>query len=409
MASTVAAVRAGIKHLSKRIVTSYILDWIVILATAGVGGAFSRIDGNHHVFSLIDPDISYPSKPNTVSNSVLLVVSIVAPGVIVFLVSMLLVPGRTAARGTSKALKWRRKFWEWNTGWMGLGVSLAGTFMITQGLKDLVGKPRPDFLSRCDPDLSLVTQYAVSGLGKVVDNAPIMVDYRICRNQSKFVLQDGFAAWPSGHASFSWAGMLYLTLFLCAKFAISIPYLAPRTYSNDEHPTSFEVHHHHHKHEVDHSHDVVPLRNQAAAPPVYLLILAFVPIGTASFITVSRWSDYRHAGFDIISGSILGAFLAWFGFRWYHLPIRTGAGWSWGARSRERAFYTGLGVPTYVGNEGWRGAKAEHAYRADLESGDNILGSGHQDQPARGVNSVMVQNSESTDGKAKELPQHHAV
>jgi hypothetical protein len=38
-----------------------------------------------------------------------------------------------------------------------------------------------------------------------------------------------------------------------------------------------------------------------------------------------------------------------FAFRWYHLPISQGAGWSWGPRSRERAFWAGVGVGTYVG------------------------------------------------------------
>jgi len=361
------------------------------------------------VFSLIDPAISYPVKPDTVRVSVLLVVSVIAPALVIFIVSMLLVPGRTAARGTSTALKWRRKFWEWNTGWMGLGVSLAGAFMVTQGLKDLVGKPRPDLLARCDPDLSLLGQYAVSGLGALVGNAPIMVDYHICRNQDSFTTNDGFAAWPSGHASFSWAGLLYLTFFLCAKFAVSIPYLAPRTHSRDHNLASFDLHHHHRKNEVDHHDETIPLRNQAAAPPVYLLILAFVPIGTAFFVTVSRWSDYRHAGFDIISGAVIGIFFAWFGFRWYHLPIRTGAGWSWGARSRERAFYTGLGIPSYVGEEGWHSSRAAAAYRADLEHGENILGSGHQDQPAREMVGERGQNSESSHGEGKYAPQPHVV
>jgi membrane-associated phospholipid phosphatase len=339
-----------------------------------------------------------------------MVISIIASGIIIFMVSILFVPGPTAARGTSLALKWRRKFWEWNTGCMGLYLSLAGTFMITEGLKNLAGKPRPDFLARCDPDLSLISQYTVSGLGAVVDNAPIMVDYRICRNQSKFMRNDGFAAWPSGHASFSWASMLYLTFFLCAKFAISIPYLAPRTYSRDRNLASFEIHRHHREGEVDYNHEDVPLRNQAAAPPVYLLILAFVPLGTAFFITVSRYSDYRHAGFDIISGALLGSFFAWFGFRWYHLPIRTGAGWSWGARSRDRAFYAGLGIPTYVGDEGWRSSKVTAAPPLDLELGDNILSSGHQDQPAAEMVAESRENTaigDSSQGEDKDVPHNH--
>lgn len=300
----------------------------------------------------------------------LLVVSLVAPGVIIFAVSMVFVPEKAAAEGASQALKWRRKIWEWNTGWMGLGLSLAGAFAVTEGLKDLVGKPRPDFLARCNPDVSLISQYAVSGLGAIVDNAPIMVDSRICRNRSKVVRHDGFSSWPSGHASFSWAGMLYLTLFLSAKFAITIPYLAPRTYSHNHKPTSIELAHFRQQGRVHHHDSDVPLRNRAAAPPVYLLILAFVPLGTAFFITVSRWFDYRHEGFDIISGAAIGIFFAWFAFRWYHLPIRGGAGWSWGARSRETAFYKGLGIPSDAGDEGWEGKRIRAAYLADPEQGE---------------------------------------
>lgn len=400
-------ISAGARQISKRIIASYIFDWIVILLTAAVGVVFSRIDGQQHAFSLIDPDISYPSRPETVPVPALLVVSIIAPGVIIFIVCMLLVPERTAARNHSVSLQWRRKCWEWNTGWMGLGLAVAGAYMVTEGLKDLVGKPRPDFLARCDPDLSLISQYTVSGLGSLVDNAPIMVDSGICRNQSNFVRNKGFAAWPSGHASFSWAGMLYLTFFLCAKFAISIPYLAPRLYSREVNFASDEPHHHRRESDVGHRHEKFPLRNQAAAPPVYLLILAFVPIGVASFITVSRWSDYRHAGFDVISGAILGSFFAWFGFRWYHLPLRTGAGWSWGARSRDRAFYTGFGVPAYVGDEGWQSAKVAAAYHADLEQGENILESGHpgppghSNHPATETTNERSQNGESTDDEGK--------
>lgn len=37
----------------------------------------------------------------------------------------------------------------------------------------------------------------------------------------------------------------------------------------------------------------------------------------------------------------------------YHLPIRRGAGWAWGARSRRRAFLRGVGFPSSLGTDGW--------------------------------------------------------
>ncbi|KIW44309.1 uncharacterized protein PV06_05327 [Exophiala oligosperma] len=406
-AKTVNSLAGGARRLSKRLVASYILDWILILGIAAVGGAFSQIHGARHDFSLQDPSISYPYHDDTVTVGVLIVVVLVAPGVITAAISLLFIPGPTASPRTPRALIWRRKIWEWNTAWMGLGLSLASAFLITEGLKDLSGKPRPFMLSVCDPDTSpeSIRRHQVGGLGSSLDSAtPIVVSWHICRNTDQSQMRNAFASWPSGHSSFSWAGMLYLTFFLCAKFAVQIPFLPPATppsnrdggsrrfistFDEEEDgggvagagihdqqseaettttTTTAEDHgsgkkslrsagtpewssslrqrqqHHHHFH---------PPRNEAAAPPIYLLIVAFVPVGVALFVCVSRWFDYRHHGFDIISGSLIGIFTAWFGFRWYHLPIRGGSGWSWGARSRDRAFWLGVGRANYVGDEGW--------------------------------------------------------
>jgi membrane-associated phospholipid phosphatase len=351
-------------------------------ATAALGGGFSKIKGFQHAFSLDDPAISFPYQPDTVTVEVLLIVAVVAPGIITALVSLLFVPGPTAARNTPKALIWRRKLWEWNTAWMGLGVALAGAFMVTEGLKDIAGKPRPDLLQRCDPDLSKVTQFHVGGLGLVYPEAPVLVSSGICQQTDASILRDGFASWPSGHSSFSWAGLFYLTLFLCAKFAIAIPFLGTQNYSHHQAnlPSTFEQ-----RHGKEGGLDAhVPARNQAAAPPIYLLIIAFIPIGTAMFICVTRYADYHHAGWDIISGALIGAFFAYFGFRWYHLPIRQGAGWAWGARSRDRAFFLPIGTPSYVGDEGWDSAKSAARQNDRLENGpreEAMLEGGMEDHP----------------------------
>jgi membrane-associated phospholipid phosphatase len=322
-------------------------------ATAAVGGVFSKINGNRHAFALDDPAISFPYRSkDTVSVTVLIIVSVVAPGVIIAAICLLFVPGPTAPPSTPKSRIWRRKVWEWNTSWLGLGVALAGAFMVTEGLKDIYGKPRPDLLARCQPDLHAIAKYAVGGIGQIYEEAPVVVDWHICQQSDNSILRDGFASFPSGHSSFSFAGMTYLTLFLCAKYAITIPFLSPAPYSRRNYP-AFETS----ETSMPTAAEDVSPRNQAAAPPVYLLILAFVPTGAALFIAGSRWSDYRHQGFDIVVGSLIGFIFAWFGFRLYHLPIRRGAGWSWGPRSRDRAFYLGLGTLSYVGEEGWDSAK----------------------------------------------------
>lgn len=95
------------------------------------------------------------------------------------------------------------------------------------------------------------------------------------------------------------------------------------------------------------------IRDHGAAPPVILMLIAIFPLGIASFIAASRWYDYRHHGWDIVFGSLLGTFFGWFAFRMYNLPIRRGGGWSWTARSRTHAFVSGLGFPSYTGSERW--------------------------------------------------------
>ena len=364
----------GAKTLSRRLVLSYVLDWFFILAVFACGAGLSKVDGNRHAFSLDDPAISYPySLHETVSDPVLIVIALVIPALLLFILSMTLVPGPTANSQTPGALRIRRKLWEWNTAWMGLGVAIAGSFFFTEGLKDLSGKPRPDLLARCNPDLSAlaIQKYRVGGVAGVR-----LVDWHICQNNGS-MLRDGFASWPSGHASWSWAGLLYLSLWLCSKFNIATPFLAPSTYSREDYTTFGDEGAPSHPRTQNTSQEtkstnIIPARNQAAAPPVTHLIIGLTPIAVAFFICISRYSDYRHAGFDIISGAVLGAAFAYLGFRWYHMPIRRGAGWSWGARSKDRAFFAGVGRSTYVSDQGWERATANGPAR-DLESQEAMV------------------------------------
>ena len=180
--------------------------------------------------------------------------------------------------------------------------------------------------------------------------------------------------------------MTYLVLFLCSKFAITVPYLLPAQYN------SHAFRHHNgaatHASALPTSSDSSPtpgkddpdtvtptplprvLRSQAAAPPVYLLAIALVPLGVATFIVASRFTDYRHHGFDVIFGALIGFWTAYGSFRWYHAPIRRGAGWSWGPRSSDRAWAVGLGVQGYAGDD--ESKAADYCRTTDLERGQGV-------------------------------------
>lgn len=163
--------------------------------------------------------------------------------------------------------------------------------------------------------------------------------------------------------------MLYLTLWFCAKFSVAFPYLGPLPFgarspasnatgfassldngsANPENSKSAEQGH---SLSSQPSISTSP-RSQGAAPPVYLQVIAFVPVCVAFFVACSRYHDHRHAGFDIISGSVIGIFFAYVGFHMYHLPLRRSDGWAWSARSRSNAFFRSIGYADLTVTEGW--------------------------------------------------------
>lgn len=338
----------------------------------------------------------------------LVVCSVVIPVVLIVIIAIIFVPGATVPKGIPKSLIWKRKLWELHTGLLGLALSLIAAWFITNGMKNLFGKPRPDLLSRCQPDIANLSSYVVGGIANISSNGQL-VSGAICKNPDKSILDDGFRSYPSGHSSSSAAGtsfhshpppishsltlylpgLIYLSLFIASKFAITIPFLAYTSYS-DSTATSvsafpsrmnnfapplpygkgvetYELSSHRRppphtdsqalndpsdptlKHRLDaHSHSVAAARRQAAAPPLYLLLLCVIPFFGAVFIASSRWFDFRHHGFDILFGFFIGTVTAFFSFRYYHLPIGRGAGWAWGPRSRDKAFWAGVGSFSYA-------------------------------------------------------------
>lgn len=102
----------------------------------------------------------------------------------------------------------------------------------------------------------------------------------ICTQQDNYILQDGFKSFPSGHASVSFAGLFYLSLYLAAKL-----------------------------HVLD------------AKGEVWRTFLVMVPTLGAALITGTRIMDARHHPFDVISGAMLGVLVSWASYRQYFPPV----------------------------------------------------------------------------------------
>jgi hypothetical protein len=104
------ALRASPSRVSAKLISSYIFDWIIIILAVVAAGMLSTITPNKRPFSLTNPDISFPYvTKEKISTSTLILCGLVAPGVIIFLVSLIFVPGRTVRKETPKALIWKRK------------------------------------------------------------------------------------------------------------------------------------------------------------------------------------------------------------------------------------------------------------------------------------------------------------
>ncbi|KAK5134414.1 hypothetical protein LTR08_006461 [Meristemomyces frigidus] len=354
------------------VVLSYVLDWLCIVGIAAAGGGINFLTPNMRPFSLLDLTISLPLVTESISTSTLVLVSLVAPAIIILLVVLIFVPGRNVSRKFSRSEIIRIKLWELHGGIIGLALAVATAFFITQGSKNLFGKPRPDLLDRCQPDLANIAAHVVGGYGQDISARWTLVSASICTQRDASILNDGFRSFPSGHSSFSWSGLLYLTLFLCSKFNIALPYLPIQPqghdsvqarpsdpipllplHARDETEDSVKrsdesAAHLRGSSQVPEPRHPVSIRELAASPPVYLIIPAFLPVAVAFYICSTRFAQFYHHGFDIISGSLIGIVTAWISFRWYHLPLSRGQGWAWGSRSRSRAFGISVGTEGYV-------------------------------------------------------------
>lgn len=153
-----------------------------------------------------------------------------------------------------------RSAWDFHVSVLGLILANAITLTATTIIKVCVGRPRPDFLDRCQPRAGAT-------------NAPVygLATEAVCTTDlNSHLIQDGFRSFPSGHSSTAFAGLVFLALYLAGKF---------RLFSRREGEA--------------HAHAAVQW-------------IVSLPLLGATLIAVSRTMDYRHHATDVIAGAILG-------------------------------------------------------------------------------------------------------
>ncbi|BDD64026.1 hypothetical protein MAP00_008877 [Monascus purpureus] len=266
------------RRLRSRIIISYIADYVILIACIVGFYILDSIEPYHQHFSLRNISLQYPyAVHERVPIKVALCISCLAPAIIIVIYT-LFIDGlfshhkpRDPVSGKKKVTgpyRFKDRLWELNCGILGLLLSQGLAFVITQVLKNACGKPRPDLIDRCQPRPGSedLMPYGLSNSS-------------ICTGDEK-IIKDGFRSWPSGHSSSSFAGLLYLSLWLCGKL-----------------------------HVMDNRGEV------------WKTILVMIPILGATLIAVSRIMDARHHPFDVITGSMLGIICACVSYRQYFPSI----------------------------------------------------------------------------------------
>ena len=136
---------------------------------------------------------------------------------------------------------------------MGLVQGALFTGLITDVGKRFAGRYRPYYLTQCT-ELDASHQCVGGNM-------------------------DGRYSFPSGHTSFMCFGMLYLSLWLCAK-----------------------------------------LKLYHGARAFWKAIVVFIPILASWLVGITRTRDYHHHFSDVVAGAIIGYGCAWFVY-FLHFPV----------------------------------------------------------------------------------------
>ncbi|CAN8260629.1 unnamed protein product [Cochlearia groenlandica] len=198
-------------------------------------------------------DLSYPLKSNTVPIWSVPVYAMLLPLVIFIVIYFR-----------------RRDVYDLHHAVLGLLYSVLVTAVLTDAIKNAVGRPRPDFFWRCFPDGKAL----YDGLGDV-----------ICHGD-KSVIREGHKSFPSGHTSWSFAGLGYLSLYLSGKV---------QAFDGKGH--------------------------------VAKLCIVIAPLLFAALVGISRVDDYWHHWQDVFAGGLLGLVVSTFCYLQFFPPPYHTEGW----------------------------------------------------------------------------------
>ncbi|CDS01607.1 hypothetical protein [Sporisorium scitamineum] len=234
---------------------SYLPDWIITILLAGLLAIINNVHGFRREFSLTDTSLQHTyAVHERVPTWLLGILAVLIPALFIVAFSL----------GVSRSV------WDLHNGLLGFVLANALTVTVTTLLKTSVGRPRPDVIDRCQP---------APGSANAVPYG-LVTDIICTVGVNNKTLRDGFRSFPSGHASTSFAGFTYLSLYLAGKLHL---------FDRRGHAVS--------------------------------AWLCGIPLMAATLIAVSRTMDYRHHATDVIAGALLGLTIAYWSYKLYYPPL----------------------------------------------------------------------------------------
>ncbi|CAM8957162.1 unnamed protein product [Rhodiola kirilowii] len=244
-----------IKSHGVKVVKLHMHDWMILVLLVVLEVVLNVIEPFHRfVGEEMMTDLKYTLKSNTVPFWAVPVIALLIP-VTVFLVYYII----------------RRDVYDFHHAILGLLFSVLVTGVITDAIKDGVGRPRPDFFWRCFPD----GQALFDSITKDVTCTGI-----------KSVIKEGHKSFPSGHTSWSFAGLGFLAWYIAGKV---------RAFDRRGH--------------------------------VAKLCIVFLPLLAAALVAVSRVDDYWHHWQDVFAGGLIGLVIASFCYMQFFPPPYHADGW----------------------------------------------------------------------------------
>lgn len=198
-------------------------------------------------------DLKYPMKDNTVPVWAVPMYAVLLP-IAVFLLFYIR----------------RNDVYDLHNSVLGLLFSVLITAVITDALKNATGRPRPDFFWRCFPDG--IDKYDKWG--------------NVACHGNESDIREGHKSFPSGHTSWSFAGLGFLSFYLSGKIK------------------AFDRRGH-----------------------VAKLCLVFLPLLAASLVAISRVDDYWHHWQDVFTGGLIGVVVSGFCYLQFFPPPYQSEGW----------------------------------------------------------------------------------